>query len=72
MNTPLSPRLPPATHPAAPTVGALVGSVLGGVFAARTGLANNPDLAVPAVAVVSALFTGLFHWLGTKIIGPAQ
>jgi hypothetical protein len=67
MNIPLAPQHKPATHPAAPTVGSIVGSVMGGVLAARSGLAYSPDLAIPAVAAVTAICTALFHWLGTKI-----
>jgi cobalamin synthase len=67
MNAPVSSPPRRSTHPSAPTVGAIVGSLLGGVVAAKTGLQHNPDVAVPLVSAVTALSTGLFHWLGTKI-----
>jgi len=70
MNTPLAPQHKPATHPAAPTVGAIVGSLLGGVMAAKSGLANSPDVAVPVVSAVTAICTAACHWLGTKIGAP--
>ncbi len=65
MNTP-APAPPGGTLTAAPTLGSIIGSVLGTVMVGATGV-HDPLLAGGIVTGITGLFTGLFHWLGSKI-----
>lgn len=66
MNTP-SPGPAPPTPAAIPTLGSILGSVLGTVVVAKTGLGADPILGGTVITAITGLFTGVFHWLGTKI-----
>lgn len=67
MNTPAPGGAPPTTPAALPTLGSILGSVLGTVVVAKTGLGADPVLAGTVLTGITGVFTGLFHWLGTKI-----
>jgi cobalamin synthase len=71
MNTPIPPVPGPVTmHPAQPvmpTFGSIIGSALGAVIVSKTGLQSDPVVAGTVVSGTTAFFTGLFHWLGTKL-----
>lgn len=72
MNTPtsLEPLQPPpsVTQRTLPTVGSILGSVLGSVVVTKAGL--DPVTGTTVLAGLTALVTGLFHWLGSKIGVP--
>lgn len=70
MNTPIpAPQPVQQLNPiqaSAPTLGAIIGSVLGGLAAAKSGITD--PLSAQAIQVsVTAIVTGLFHWVGQKL-----
>lgn len=69
MNTPNPvPSPAPATSgPTMPTLGSVLGSVVGSVIVTKTGQASDPITAGSIVAATTAFFTGLFHWIGSKL-----
>lgn len=67
MNTPSPGPAPPTTPAALPTLGSMLGSLVGTVIVAKTGLAADPVLAGTVLTGLAGLFTGVFHWLGTRI-----
>lgn len=73
MNTPSAPPPPlPSGTPATttmPTLGSIVGSVAGSVAVAKMGV-SDPITAGTVITGVTALVTGLFHWLGVKFGSP--
>ncbi len=69
MNTPnpSSPAVGPPTSPAMPTIGSVIGSVLGGIVVTKAGLGADPVLGGTVLTGITAVVTGLFHWLGTRL-----
>jgi hypothetical protein len=67
MNTPTPAIAPPPSPAAMPTLGSILGSVLGSVIVAKTGLSVDPVLAGSVITGITGVFTGLFHWIGTRI-----
>jgi cobalamin synthase len=67
---PLEPLQAPqtATQNTLPTLGSIFGSVLGSVLATKTKL--DPVSAATVIAGCTALATGLFHLLGSKLGVP--
>ena len=54
-----------ATQATLPTLGATIGSAVGAIVAAKVG-GNDPLIGNTITAAVTAVFTALFHWVGTK------
>jgi cobalamin synthase len=74
MNTPAPlPSQPPTTITSSPTtatmptLGSIVGSVVGSIIVAKTGQTTDPVTSGGIIATATAFFTGLFHWLGSKL-----
>jgi len=54
-----------ASQASLPTLGATIGSAVGALVAAKVG-GNDPLIGNTITVAVTALFTALFHWVGTK------
>jgi hypothetical protein len=55
-----------AAQAALPTLGATIGSAVGALVAAQFG-GNDPLIGHTITAVITGIFTAVFHWAGTKL-----